>query len=69
VWRLPPAIGEGDSRFTPPSLDTYKDMLMPMSGADFAVTCAGAITLSELARIGLPALLVPPGQGGKKSPN
>jgi UDP-N-acetylglucosamine--N-acetylmuramyl-(pentapeptide) pyrophosphoryl-undecaprenol N-acetylglucosamine transferase len=35
------------------------DMAEAYQWADFAVTCAGALTLSELAVVGLPALFVP----------
>jgi len=35
------------------------DMPGAYAWADFAITCAGAITLAELAAAGLPALLVP----------
>jgi UDP-N-acetylglucosamine--N-acetylmuramyl-(pentapeptide) pyrophosphoryl-undecaprenol N-acetylglucosamine transferase len=37
------------------------DMAEAYAWADFAVVCAGAVTLSELAAVGLPALLVPLG--------
>jgi UDP-N-acetylglucosamine--N-acetylmuramyl-(pentapeptide) pyrophosphoryl-undecaprenol N-acetylglucosamine transferase len=35
------------------------DMAEAYGWADFALTCAGALTLSELALVGLPALFVP----------
>lgn len=37
------------------------DMAAAYAGATFAVTCAGALVLAELAAVGLPALLVPLG--------
>jgi UDP-N-acetylglucosamine--N-acetylmuramyl-(pentapeptide) pyrophosphoryl-undecaprenol N-acetylglucosamine transferase len=36
-----------------------EDMLAAYRWADFAITCAGAATLAELATIGLPALMIP----------
>ena len=36
-----------------------EDMLATYRWADFAITCAGAATLAELATVGLPALMIP----------
>lgn len=37
----------------------FDDMATAYGGASFAVTCAGAMTLNELASFGVPALVVP----------